>query len=254
MEAVMLEEDVEPAYGSIVTVHGEVLHNTSYQGVLEDGDLLLADVGAESSSFVASDVTRTWPVNGRFSSEGAAVYDVVLDAQRRAMDAVAPGRRYRDVHLEAMKALAEGLSGLGALLGDPAERALDGSLALFFPHGIGHLLGLDVHDLEDLGDRAGYAPGRLRDPRPGLRYLRLDRDLVPGMLLTIEPGLYFVPALLDPPETRATFAGRVHFATVDKLRRSRGIRIEDDLLVTAGGHEVLSSHIPKQRAALETPA
>ena len=251
MEAVMLEDDVEPAYGSIVTVEGEVLHNTRYDHVLAKEDLLLADVGAESLGFVASDITRTWPVSGRFSPEAADLYDVVLAAQAQALTLVAPGRRYRDVHLAAMKALAEGLVGLGLLVGDPAERAADGSVALFFPHGVGHLLGLDVHDMEDLGDRAGYAPGRTRDPRPGLRYLRLDRDLAPGMAVTIEPGLYFVPALLDNPDTRAAFHDRVRFDVEAKLRRARGIRIEDDVLVTATGHEILSASIPKARAALE---
>jgi Xaa-Pro aminopeptidase len=251
MEAPMLAANVEPAYGSIVTCHGEVLHNTRYDHILAAEDLLLADVGAESPDGVASDITRTWPVSGTFSPEAADLYDVVLAAQARAIAAVAPGRRYRDIHLEAMQALAEGLVAVGLLQGDPAERVADDSVALFFPHGIGHLLGLDVHDMEDLGDRAGYATGRTRDMRPGLRYLRLDRDLAPGMMVTIEPGLYFVPALLEEPETRRKYADRIRWSLVDRFARVRGIRIEDDVLVTATGHEVLSAAIPKDRASVE---
>jgi len=251
MEAPMLAANVEPAYGSIVTCHGEVLHDTRYDHLLSAEDLLLADVGAESPEGVASDITRTWPVSGTFSPEAAALYDAVLAAQAQAIATVAPGRRYRDVHLAAMQSLAEGLVAVGLLQGDPAERVADDSVALFFPHGIGHLLGLDVHDMEDLGDRAGYAPGRTRDARPSLRYLRLDRDLVPGMLLTIEPGLYFVPALLDDAETRRKYADRVRWPEVDRFAQVRGIRIEDDVLVTAAGCEVLSAAIPKDRAAIE---
>jgi Xaa-Pro aminopeptidase len=139
------------------------------------------------------------------------------------------------------------------LRGDPVERAHDGSAALFFPHGVGHLLGLDVHDMEDLGDRAGYAPGRARAQTPGLRYLRLDRDLAPRMAVTIEPGVYFVPAMLDDPETRDRFAGRVDWTRVSDFRREiRGIRIEDDVLLTNDGATILTVDIPKSRHDLET--
>ena len=154
---------------------------------------------AESPGGWAGDVTRVWPVAGRFSTAQRELYEVVLAAQRQAIDAVRPGVRYRDVHLLAGRALAAGLCDLGLLRGDPAELHADGVVASFFPHGVGHLLGLDVHDMEDLGDRAGYAPGRHRGAEPGLRFLRLDRDLAPGMAVTIEPGLYLNPALLDDP-------------------------------------------------------
>jgi Xaa-Pro aminopeptidase len=251
MEAVLTARGSGTAYPSIVTVHGHILHNEAHDQVLAEEDLLLADVGAESPGGFAGDVTRTWPVGGRFSPDQADLYDVVLGAQRAAIGAVAPGVRYRDVHLAATRALAEGLVALGILHGDPAERAGDGSVALLFPHGVGHLLGLDVHDMEDLGDRAGYAPGRSRSADPGLRYLRLDRDLQEGMAVTIEPGLYFVPGLIDDPERRRAAAGRVDWTRVDRYRRARGIRIEDDVLVTATGAEVLTAAIPKDRAAIE---
>ena len=159
--------------------------------------------------------------------------------------------RYRDIHLLATETLAFGLADLGLLRGDPAERARDGTAALFFPHGVGHLLGLDVHDMEDLGDRAGYAPGRARASDAGLRYLRLDRDLAAGMAVTIEPGVYFVPAILDDADVRARTVDRVDWARVETYRALRGIRIEDDVLVTDDGADVLTAAIPKTRPDVE---
>lgn len=252
MEAELTAHGCGTAYGSIVTVHGEILHNETHANVLGAGDLLLCDVGAESPGGWAGDVTRTWPVAGTFSALQADGYDIVLEAQRAAIAAARPGVRYRDLHLLATETLARGLADLGLLRGDARERAHDGTAALFFPHGVGHLLGLDVHDMEDLGDRAGYAPGRVRAKAPGLRYLRLDRDLAEGMAVTIEPGIYFVPAILDDPETRRQTGDRVDWARVEKYRHLRGIRIEDDILVTASGARVLTAAIPKERFSIET--
>jgi Xaa-Pro aminopeptidase len=239
------------AYSPIVTVHGEVLHSHSHRHALRDGDLLLADVGAESPGGWASDVTRTWPAGGRFSSTQRDVYEVVLAAQRAAIALCRPGTRYRDVHLAASRTLAEGLIGLGILRGDPDELVADGVHALLFPHGIGHLLGLDVHDMEDLGDRAGYAPGRTRSPQFGLAYLRLDRDLAPRMVVTIEPGFYQVPAILADPRLEALASDRLDRARLAKFADVRGIRIEDDVLVTDDEPEVLTADIPKDAAEVE---
>jgi len=252
MEAELTARGCATAYGSIVTVHGEILHNETHMNLLDEADLLLADVGAESPAGWAADVTRTWPVSGRYGTAQADIYDVVLTAQTTAIEAVRAGARYRDIHVRATETLAQGLRALGVLLGDPVERAHDGTAALFFPHGVGHLLGLDVHDMEDLGDRAGYASGRVRAEAAGLRYLRLDRDLAVGMAVTIEPGIYFVPALLDNPETRAHFGNRVNWSRVETYCRVRGVRIEDDVLVTEGGNEVLTVAIPKTRHDIET--
>jgi len=252
MEAQLTALGCTTAYGSIVTVHGEILHNETHANMLAAGDLLLCDVGAESPGGWAGDVTRTWPVDGKYTGAQADVYDVVLEAQRAAIAAVRPGVRYRDLHLLATETLARGLGQLGLLRGDPRERAHDGTAALFFPHGVGHLLGLDVHDMEDLGDRAGYAPGRTRAAEPGLRYLRLDRDLQEGMAVTIEPGVYFVPAILDDPETKRRAGDRVDWNRVEKYRHLRGIRIEDDILVTNSSARVLSAAIPKDRFSIET--
>ncbi len=251
MEAELCARGMTMAYGSIVTVHGEVLHNEDHHHLLGPNDLLLADVGAETPGGWAGDVTRVWPVSGRYSSTQAEMYDVVLRAQQATVAAVAPGVRYRDLHQLASRELARGLVGLGILRGDPAELAADGVVTLLFPHGVGHLLGLDVHDMEDLGDRAGYAPGRTRATEFGIKFLRLDRDLLPGMAVTIEPGLYVIPRLLSDPAQLARAAGRLDRARLAQFADVRGIRIEDDVLVTATGHEVLTAAIPKEREAVQ---
>jgi Xaa-Pro aminopeptidase len=251
MEAAILARDVVPAYHPIVTVHGEVLHNHHHHHVMKEGDLLLADVGGESPGGWAADVTRTWPVTGRYSSTQRDMYQVVLRAERAAIAAVRPGVRYRDVHLVAHRELARGLVELGILRGEPEELVADGVSALLFPHGVGHLIGLDVHDMEDLGDRAGYAPGRTRSTEFGHRFLRLDRDLEPGMVVTIEPGLYVVPAILANAQLTARAGDRLDRERLARFADVRGIRIEDDVLVTAEGHEVLTAAIPKDVAEVE---
>jgi Xaa-Pro aminopeptidase len=251
MEAALTARGMGCAYPSIVTTHGEVLHNEHHGNVLADGDLLLCDVGAETPGGWAGDVTRTWPVSGKYTTEQRELYEVVLRAQKQAIAAVSPGARYRNIHVLACQALAGGLVELGVLRGNPIELVADGVLALLFPHGVGHLIGLDVHDMEDLGDRAGYAAGRQRATEFGLRFLRLDRDLAPGMAVTIEPGLYLAPTILDDPELSKKAAGRLDRAKLAAFAGVRGIRIEDDVLVTPDGADVLTAAIPKTPADVE---
>jgi len=250
MEMELRRRDMGTSYESIVTVHGEVLHNVSHAGVARAGDILLADVGAETPRGWAGDVTRCWPVSGTFEGGQRDAYQVVLNAQAAALEIAKPGTRYRDVHLAAARATTQGLLDLGVLTGDVDELVADGVHALLFPHGVGHLLGLDVHDMEDLGDRAGYAEGRARSEQFGLSYLRLDRDLEPGMAVTIEPGLYVVPAILEDETLRRVEAGRLNRAALDALN-VRGIRIEDDILITETGHQVLTAGAPKSVAEVE---
>lgn len=251
MEQRIVALGMTPAYGSIVTVHGEVLHDTTHARVLGDGDLLLADVGAETPEGWAADVTRTWPVSGKFSGAQKDAYLAVLEAQRAAIAAVRPGVRYLDVHRAAGRSLGKSLVELGILRGDAEELHERGAVALFFPHGVGHLLGLDVHDMEDLGDRAGYAPGRERSTRPGDDALRLDRDLEPNMVVTIEPGFYQIPFLLSDRERLGTLADAVDWTRLERFSSVRGIRVEDDVRVTETGAEVLTGAIPKTPEELE---
>lgn len=250
-DAVLAAHGATPSYRSIVTVRGEILHNPDYPNPLRTGDLLLLDGGAEVASGHASDVTRTWPVSGRFDPRQRDVYQLVLEANLACVDAVRAGARYADIHWLACRVLAEGLRHLGLLRCDTPTAVETGAVGLFFPHGVGHLIGMDVHDLENFGDRPAYAPGRSRPLQFGARYLRLDLDLAPDMVVTIEPGLYFAPAILRDPSLRAQHAAHVDFARAEAFLGFGGVRIEDDVRVTAGDPEVLTAAIPKTIADLE---
>ncbi|BAZ39795.1 peptidase M24 [Calothrix sp. NIES-4101] len=249
MESMIIAHDMKTSYNSIVTVHGEVLHNEHYHHSIQAGDLLLADVGAETPTGWAGDITRTFPTSGKFSSTQRDIYDVVLAAHDACIAAMHPGVEYADIHLLACKVLAEGLVDLGILLGNPEELLEKDIHALFFPHGIGHLLGLDVHDMEDLGDLAGYEEGRDRSQRFGLGYLRLNRTLRPGMLVTIEPGFYQVPAILQ--SARSHYQYLINWERLEQFADVRGIRIEDDVLVTNMGTEVLTNALPTAAKEIE---
>ena len=251
MEGYILANNMTCAYQSIVTTHGEILHNEHYENALHSGDLLLADVGAETELGWASDITRTWPVSGKFSSTQRDIYDLVLAAHDQCIAMIKPGIEYREVHLLAAQILAEGLGELGILKGTANELVEKDVHALFFPHGIGHLLGLDVHDMEDLGDLAGYAPGRTRSDRFGLKYLRLDRPLQAGMIVTIEPGFYQVPAILNSLQFREKYKHNVNWDKLEQFSDVRGIRIEDDILVTERGAEILTKNLPTQASDIE---
>ncbi len=244
MEGVLIANNMQCAYTSIVTVHGEVLHNQVYHHPLQPGDLLLVDLGAETASGWAADVTRTWPVSGKFSPTQRDIYDVVLAAHDACIAYARPGVEYQDIHLLACRVIAEGLVNLGILKGQPEDLVEMDAHALFFPHGIGHLLGLDVHDMEDLGDIAGYEAGRVRSDRFGLCFLRLHRPLRSGMLVTIEPGFYQVPAILNHPENRSKYQDMVNWDYLANFTDVRGIRIEDDVLITEGRPEILTAELP----------
>ncbi|NMG08297.1 aminopeptidase P family protein [Brasilonema sp. UFV-L1] len=252
MEQVLIANNMTTSYNSIVTVHGEVLHNEQYHHSLQPGDLLLADVGAETEMGWAADVTRTWCVSGKFSSTQRDIYDVVLAAHDACIAKIYPGVEYQDLHLLACSIIAEGLVNLGILQGNPQDLVEMDAHTLFFPHGIGHLLGLDVHDMEDLGDLAGYEEERTRSNRFGLGYLRLNRPLHSGMLVTIEPGFYQVPAILNNAHLRSKYQNVVNWERLSQFADVRGIRIEDDVLVTQEGSEVLTSALPTQASQIES--
>jgi Xaa-Pro aminopeptidase len=251
MEGVIIAHNMTTAYNSIVTTHGEVLHNEHYHHPLQPGDLLLVDVGAETPTGWAADITRTWPVSGKFSSTQRDIYNLVLAAHDACIAKIYPGVEYQEIHLLAAQIIAEGLVDLGIFQGNPQDLVEIDAHALFFPHGIGHLLGLDVHDMEDLGDIAGYDEDRQRSNRFGLSYLRLNRPLQPGMLVTIEPGFYQVPAILNDVNLRSKYQNFVNWERLSQFADVRGIRIEDDVLVTESGSEVLTSALPNNLNAVE---
>lgn len=231
----------------ICSVHGETLHNHHYDNIMNDGDLLLIDSGAESLLHYASDITRTFPVNGKFTNKQKEIYNIVLSSQLKAIETVKPGIRFREVHLQAAEVIADGLRNLGLMKGDPKEAVAKGAHALFFPHGLGHAMGLDVHDLEALGENlVGYDKDTKRSDQFGLAYLRFAKDLQPGYVLTIEPGIYFIPELIDKWKSENKFTEFINYDKVESYKDFGGIRIEDDIVVTESGCEVLGNKpIPK---------
>jgi Xaa-Pro aminopeptidase len=228
------------AYDSIVGfgTDAAVLHFEPTQRTLRDGELVLIDAGAELRRY-ACDVTRTYPAGGAFTPEQRDLYAVVLEAQKAAVAGCRAGREFRDLHLDTSVRLARGLVDFGVLRGDAESLVERDAHALFFPHGLGHMVGLGVRDVHD------RLPDRERSDRPGLENLRLDMPLEPGFTVTIEPGLYFIPALLGDPEERRRHAEAVDWERVDGLLDFGGIRIEDNVVVTGGDPEVLTSGIPK---------
>ena len=245
------------AYGTILSVRGEVLHNHDHSNEVRRGDLVLLDAGAELRSGYCGDVTRTWPANGRFNASQRDIYDIVLAAEETAIAMIKPGVRYGDLHFTAARVIADGLTQLGLMHGGADDLVESGAHAVFFPHGLGHLIGLDVHDMEGFGDLIHYPPGRTRSQQFGAAFLRLDVDMEPGMYVTVEPGIYFVPPILQDAEIRKQFRGQVDFSKAERFLKMNGgrgfggVRIEDDVMCTERGHDVLTSDVPKERAALE---
>lgn len=240
------------SYPVILTVNGHILHNHYHGNTLQRGQMLLGDFGAETAMHYAGDITRTFPVDRRFTPRQREIYEIVLDAEVSAIASLKPGVLYRDVHLAAARRMAEGLKSLGLMQGNLDEAVAQGAHALFFPHGLGHMIGLDVHDMEDLGENyVGYSDAVKRSTQFGTAYLRLARALEPGFVLTVEPGIYFIPQLIDQWRRKNLFAEFINYPAVAKYRNFGGIRIEDNVLITENGHRILGDPIPKTMEAVE---
>ncbi len=252
IEGLALAQGYLTAFPTILTMNGQIFHNHYHGNMLEKGRLLVIDAGASSPLGYASDITRTIPVSGQFSPKQREIYEIVLNGQQKAIQAVRPGIKYKEIHLATAKTMALGLKALGLMKGDMDEAVEAGAHALFFPHGLGHMLGLDVHDMEGLGENyVGYDKTVERSKQFGLAYLRMARELQPGFVLTVEPGIYFVPALIDQWKSENKFASFINYAKVEAYRDFSGIRIEDDVLVTKEGNRVLGKPIPKTAKDVE---
>jgi Xaa-Pro dipeptidase len=252
MEGLALSHSGSLAFPSIVSIHGETLHNPFHGNLLKEGDMLLNDSGAETEMGYAADITRTIPVSGKFSQRQKEIYEIVLRAQMEAIDAIKPGIKYIEVHTLASKLIAYGLKELQLMKGDIEQAVKDGAHALFFPHGLGHMLGLDVHDMENLGeDYVGYDEKTQRSKQFGLAYLRLAKMLQPGYILTVEPGIYFIPQLIEQWSGEKKFTQFINYNLLEKYKDFGGIRIEDDVLVTETGNKVLGKLIPKLISQVE---
>jgi len=252
IEGIALSRGAGVSFSLILSIHGEILHNNFHGNTLSEGDLLINDSGAESDLHYASDITRTVPVGGRFTQKQKDIYQIVFRAQMAAIEAIAPGRKNIDIHLQSARILAAGLKDLGLMKGDVEEAVRTGAHALFFPHGLGHMLGLDVHDMEGLGENfVGYTREIKRSDQFGLAYLRLARTLQTGYVLTVEPGIYFIPALIDKWKQEKKCEPFINYERVQDYGGFGGIRIEDDVLVTDKGARILGKPIPKTVAEIE---
>lgn len=246
LEGVALKYGGRVSFPVILSKRGETLHNHYHGNLLHNGDLLLTDAGFESTLHYATDHTRTFPVGGRFSQKQREIYEIVLAANNAVHKNVKPGVLYRDMHFLAARTIFDGLKQLGLVRGDTTQAVADGAHTLFMPHGLGHMMGMDVHDMEDLGENyVGYSDDLQRSTQFGTAYLRLARKLEQGFVLTDEPGIYFIPALIDQWKANGTNANYINFDKVDRYRNFGGIRLEDDILITAdGGRNLGRRRIP----------
>ena len=236
MEGVTLSKGWGVSFPTILTQHGETLHNHLHDKIIEPGKLMVIDAGAESNLHYASDFTRTYPTSGKFTAKQRDVYQIVYECNELAFSLTKPGTTYRDVHLAVARKMLDGLQALDLVHGDLDEMVACGIAGLFQPHGLGHNMGLDVHDMEDLGENlVGYDPDQTRAKQLGLGSLRMARRLVPGHVITDEPGIYFIPALIEKFKKEGLGKDFVNYAKLEGYYDFGGIRLEDDVLVTPEG-------------------
>ena len=236
MEGVALAKGWGVSFPTILTQHGETLHNHLHDKVIEPGKLMVIDAGVESNEHYASDFTRTYPTTGKFTPQQRDVYQIVYECNELAFSLTRPGTTYREVHLAVARHMLECLSALDLVHGNIDDMMSIGLAGLFQPHGLGHNMGLDVHDMEDLGENlVGYDPDQTRAKQLGLGSLRMARRLVPGHVITDEPGIYFIPALIEKFKKEGTGAEFINFAKLETYYDFGGIRLEDDVLVTPEG-------------------
>ncbi|MGQ1787008.1 MULTISPECIES: aminopeptidase P family protein [unclassified Saccharicrinis] len=245
IEGVSMSGGGMTSFPVICSVRGETLHNHYHGNTLKQGDLLLVDAGSESPLHYATDHTRTSPVGGRFTQKQREIYQIVVDTNNNALAATKPGVRYKDVHLLACKTIAAGLKEVGLMKGDMDEAVAQGAHALFMPHGLGHMIGLDVHDMEDYDQRlVGYNDEVQPSSQFGLSALRMGRRLEPNFVVTNEPGIYFIPALIDQWKAEGKFNDFINYEKLESYKSFGGIRLEDDVLVTETGSRILGERIP----------
>ncbi len=230
------------SFPTIATVQGQVLHNHGFIHQMNDGDIFLLDAGAETSNHYAGDLSSSMPVGQRFTERQEQVYNIHLKSFWAAVDMLRPGVPFRDVHIAAATKIAEGMKDLGLMKGDPAEAAETGAYALFFPCGLGHMMGLDVHDMECLGEQyVGYADGEMKSKQFGFKSLRLARKLEPGFVFTVEPGIYFVPDLMDKWEAEGMFTDFICYDRLREWRGFTGLRNELNYVITDDGARLLGT-------------
>ncbi len=252
MEGIALQNNVQLAYPIICSVRGEILHNHLHDNTLKKDQLLIIDAGAESKMHYATDITRTFPVNRKFTPKQKDIYEIVLAAQLYSIENIKPGIPYFDIHINTCKIIAEGLKNLGFITGNIDDIVSEGAHAMFMPHGLGHMIGLDVHDMEDLGeDNFAYDDTIKRSSQFGTAYLRLGKKLKEGYVLTVEPGIYFIPQLIKKWKAENKFTDFINYSKLEDYFDFGGVRIEDNIAVTSDGSKVIGKPIPKTVEEIE---
>ncbi len=252
IEGIALAGGGMTSFPIILSQNGETLHNHNHSQILKEGRLMITDAGAESLLHYASDFTRTVPVGGKFTQKQREIYEIVLAANNYGTSITKPGVTYLSVHLAVAEVIASGLKQLGLMKGDVKEAVRNGAHAMFFPHGLGHMMGLDVHDMEDLGQiYVGYDEETRPVDQFGTAYLRLGKKLQPGFVITNEPGIYFIPALIDKWKNEKINTGFINFDKVNEYRNFGGIRLEDDILVTETGSKIIGERVPVNPGEIE---
>jgi len=245
LEGIAVSAGGMAAFPVILSQHGETLHNHSHSMILEKGRLMVVDAGAETERHYCCDYTRTNPLGGKFSRQQREIYDIVLAANNRATLLIKPGVTYLSVHREISEVIAEGLTSLGLMRGNPREAVAQGAHALFFPHGLGHMMGLDAHDMEDLGQIfVGYDEEIRPSSQFGTSSLRMGRRLQSGFVITNEPGIYFIPALIEKWKNEHINSDFINFGRLKEYTGFGGIRLEDNILVTPDGSRILGKRVP----------
>jgi Xaa-Pro aminopeptidase len=240
------------SFPTILTQNGQILHNGYSQSVLSDGNLVLCDCGAETGMHYAGDLTRTFPVSKKFTAIQKDIYDIVFNTHQSAVALLKPGKLYRDIHLLACEKLVEGLQQLGIMKGDVGESVQMGAHALFFPCGLGHMMGLDIHDMENLGEEyVGYNDEIKKSTQFGLKSLRLGKSLEEGFVITVEPGLYFNPDLIDEWAAEKKLASFINYEKLKEYKKISGIRVEEDFLITSQGSRLLGKQLAKTANEIE---
>jgi Xaa-Pro aminopeptidase len=237
----------------ILSQNGQTLHNHEHHLMLEKGRLLVMDAGAENVMNYCSDHTRTLPVSGKFTPKQKEIYETVYNANMAAIANCKPGIQHLENQKIAVTIITEGLQKIGLMKGNIEESVALGAHALFMPHGLGHQIGLDVHDMEDLGENfVGYDETIQRSKIFGWGSLRMAKTLRPGHVITVEPGIYFVPHLIDIWKKEKKFEAFINYAQIENYRNFGGVRIEDCVLITEEGHKVLGTHLPKSISEIES--
>lgn len=251
VEGIALAHDGHVSFPVIATINGQTLHNHHHGNILKSGDLFLLDAGAETPGYYAGDLSSTFPVDKKFTTVQKDIYQLSLNAHNHAISLLVPGRPFKEIHLETCKIITQGMKDFGLMKGNVEDAVTAGAHAMFFPCGLGHMMGLDIHDMEGLGEQFVGYDGEAKSKQFGLKSLRLGRKLEPGFVLTIEPGIYFIPELIDKWKAENKFSEFLNYDKINKYRNFSGCRNEEDFVITESGAKLLGKPKPKSIADVE---